>query len=185
MNSKSGYNNKMKTTLLIVALLFFISACSSKKLPPLKTVDRVEISKFMGTWNVIANIPTFIEKDAFNASETYTWNEKEERIDVMFKFHAGSFTGREKEYSQKAWVYNKETNSEWRVQFFWPVKFAYLIIDLAPDYSYAVVAVPDRDYVWILAREKSINEDLYQKLVQDLKVKGFNTKLLKKVPQRI
>ena len=40
-------------------------------------VKQVDLDRFMGDWYVIANIPTFIEKDAYNAIETYrleTWD---------------------------------------------------------------------------------------------------------------
>ena len=40
----------------------------------LKTVDDVNISEFMGSWYVIAHIPTFIEKEAYNAIESYKLN---------------------------------------------------------------------------------------------------------------
>ena len=162
------------------------SACSSKKdLPPLQTVDHVDIQKFMGSWNVIANIPTIIEKGAFNAIENYKWNEEKKRIDVKFTFNADSFDGERKEYPQKAFIHNKDTNAEWRIQFFWPLKFAYLILHVDEAYSYCVIGVPDRDHVWIMSREKTMNETLYQKLIADLKMKGFDTSLIQKVPQKI
>ena len=121
---------KNYTTLL----LLLMSSCSTSHRSPVKTVDYVDINRFMGKWYVIANIPTFIEKGAYNAIETYTWNDEEDRIDVDFKFNLDSFDGKEKSYPQKAFIYNKKTYAEWRIQPFWPLKFAYLITDLASDY---------------------------------------------------
>ncbi len=147
------------------------------------TVENVDLKKFMGKWYVIANIPTFIEKGAYNATETYTWNEKENRIDVDFKFNQDRFDGKEKSYPQKAFIYDTKTNAEWRIQPFWPLKFAYLITDLAPDYSYTVVAVPDRKHVWIMARTPNLPEEIYQEILSKLRKQSFDLKDLQKVPQ--
>jgi len=138
----------------------------------------------MGKWYVIANIPTFIEKGAHNAIETYTWNEKENRIDVSFKFNQDSFDGKEKSYPQKAFIYDTKTNAEWRIQPFWPLKFSYLVIDLAQDYSYTVIAVPNRNYVWIMARTPTMPEATYQSILEKLRQMSFDLKLLQKVPQK-
>ena len=165
------------------ALITTLFSCSTKDLPAVKTADKVDIQRFMGKWYVIANIPTFIEKNAHNATETYTWNEKENRIDVDFEFNKDKPDGEKKSYPQKAFIYNKETNAEWRIQFFWPLKFAYLIMDVAPDYSYTVIGVPDRGHVWIMARKPVIEESDYKKLIQSIKAQHFDISKIEKVPQ--
>jgi apolipoprotein D and lipocalin family protein len=172
----------MKIYLSLILLIFY--SCSSNNIAPLKPVKHVDIQRYMGKWYVIASIPTFIEKGAHNAIETYTWNAKEDRIDVGYTFNQGSFSGEMKSYPQKAFIYNRETNSEWRIQLFWPLKFAYLITDLAPDYSYTVVAVPDRENVWIMARTPTLPDTVYQNILDKLKEQLFDLKDLKKVPQQ-
>ena len=60
---------------------FFALACNGdeeKAMEPMETVPFVDIKRFMGDWFVIANIPTFIEKDATNAIESYKLNKKGE-----------------------------------------------------------------------------------------------------------
>lgn len=150
---------------------------------PLPTVSYVDIPKFMGDWYVIANIPTFVEKGANNAIESYSWNAQENRIDVDFHYNADSPKGPIKKYPQKAWIYDKKTNAEWRVQPWWPLKFSYLIIDLAPDYSYTVIGVPSRNYVWIMARKPSMDPVLFDSIVAKIKTLGYDTSLIQKVPQ--
>ena len=155
-----------------------------KTLPPQPAVSKVEIPKFMGRWYVIANIPTAFEKGAYNAIETYAWNQAEERIDVDFRYNKDSFDGVEKKYPQKAFIYNQDTKSEWRVQPFWPLKFAYLIVHLADDYSDTIIGVPDRGHVWIMAREPKISEARYAELVEKVRSFGYDISKLQKVPQR-
>ncbi len=156
---------------------------TSETKAPLKTVESVDIVKFMGSWYVIANIPTFIDDGATNSMENYSWNESEQRIDIDFHFNKLTPDGELKKYPQKAWVFDKKTNAEWRVQPWWPLKFAYLIIDLAPDYSYAVVGVPSRKYVWIMARESKIPDETYQHIVKKLSDVGYDIAKIQKVPQ--
>jgi apolipoprotein D and lipocalin family protein len=173
----------MKNLFLISALSFF-TGCSTKSESPLKTAEHVEIPKFMGSWYVIANIPTFLEKGAHNAVETYTWNEKEERIDVNFTFNDGSFEGKKKSLPQKAFVHNKKTGAEWKIQFFWPLKFSYLILDVAPDYSHTIIGVPDRGHVWIMARTPKMEESVYASLVKKVRDMNFDVSKIEKVPQQ-
>ena len=56
-------------SIFILMLLFAIIGCTTG--PPIHTVDSVDLERFMGDWYVIANIPTFIEKNAYNAVESY------------------------------------------------------------------------------------------------------------------
>lgn len=163
----------------LLTLLLLVS-CSSKY-PPLKKVDHVDIPRFMGKWYVIANIPTVFEKGGTNSIEEYSWNEKEDRIDVMFTMMKN---GEKKEYPQKAWVENK-SGSHWKIQFFWPLKFDYLVIDLAPDYSWTVVGVPDRDYVWIMARGPKLDENVLNGIIERLKAQHYETDEIKMVPQNL
>ncbi len=156
---------------------------SFKDLPEQKTVGRVELQKFMGRWYVIASIPTSFEEGAVNAVETYTWNEEKERIDIDFRFHKDRADGPEKVIPQKGFIYNKDTNAEWRIQPFWPLKFAYLIVDLADDYSDTIIGVPNRKYVWIMARSPKIADARYAALVEKVRVLGYDLTQLKKVPQ--
>jgi apolipoprotein D and lipocalin family protein len=164
---------------LVIFLALWSCATSEE---PLKKVSSVDIQKFMGRWYVIANIPTFVEKGAHNAVETYTWNEKKQRIDIDFRFNKDSPHGEEKTYPQKAWVYS-ESGNEWRVQPLWPLKFSYLVIDLAPDYSWTVIGVPSRSYVWIMARNKTLDQSTYQGILERLKSQKYNVQKIQLVPQ--
>lgn len=166
------------------AVLFLTGACSNmNSKEPLKTVSFVDLPRFMGSWYVIANIPTFVEKGATNAVESYTWNEERKRIDVDFHFRKDHPDGELKSYPQKAWVYDTQSNAEWRVQPWWPLKFAYLVIDLAPDYSYTMIGVPSRNYVWIMARDKKLPDSTYETLLKKLETMGYDISKIQKVPQ--
>lgn len=146
------------------------------------TVEYVDLNRFMGRWYVIGIIPNFIEKNAVNGIETYTLNE-DGTIAIEYQFRNKSSQGKLKTMHPKAWVYNRKTNAEWRVQFFYPIKFPYLIIDLADDYSYTVIGVPNRKFVWIMSRNAQIAEETYQQILTRLKKIGYDANNIVPMPQ--
>ena len=176
----------IKLSLLIIVMLNY--GCNGdnsgidKEYAPLETVDYVDIERFMGDWYVIANIPTFIEKRATNAIESYKLNDKGE-VETTFTFYEDSPRGKKKKYSPKGFIYNTKTNAEWRMQFLWPIKMPFLIIDLDEDYSFTVIGVPNRNYVWIMCREPFINPDIYETIITKLKEVGYDTSKIKMIKQ--
>ena len=154
----------------------------SKDMEPLKTVSKVEIERFMGDWYVIANIPTFLEKNATNAIESYRLDDKG-NIDATFSFYQNNPNGKKKVYNPKGFIYNSTTNAEWRMQFLWPFKMPFLIIDLDDKYSYTVIGIPSRNYVWIMARKPELPEKTYQSILKNLEVVGYDISRIYKVPQ--
>lgn len=148
-----------------------------------QVVENVDIKRFMGDWYVISSIPTPFEKGVYNGLETYTWNEEKERIDVSFTYRKDGFNGPKKEITQKGWVEDPVGKAHWKVQPLWPFKLDYLVIDLAEDYSYTTVGVPDKSYVWIMARRPTMDPETYRKAVKRIEELGYKLDDLKKVPQ--
>ena len=177
----------MKTFQLIILLTgLILSSCQelkeNKEFDLMKTVDYVDIDRFMGDWYVIANIPTFIEKNATNAIESYQLDE-DRNIKTTFTFFKNSPEGEKKIYKPKGFIYNSKTNAEWRMQFLWPFKVPFLIIDLAEDYSHTVIGYPNRKYVWIMARKSKMNEEIYKGILSNLDSIGYDLKKIIKIPQ--
>lgn len=173
---------KIIQMLAAAVLMTVLSACSSQQ--PMATVDKVDLPRFMGDWYVIANIPTFLEKDAFNPVESYALNE-DGTIATTFTFNVGAFDGEEKVYHPQGFIRNSDTNAEWGMQFLWPIKADYRIVYLDKDYQYTVIGRNSRDYVWIMARSAQIPDQTYAELralVIDL---GYDPELLQKAPQQI
>ncbi len=148
----------------------------------MKTVDYVDIDRFMGPWYVIANIPTFLEKEAYNAVETYQLND-DGTIATTFTFRKGGFDGKLKEYNPKGFVVDKESNALWGMRFVWPIKADYRIVYLNDDYTQTVIGRQNRDYVWIMARTPNISEQDYNELVNFVESIGYDTSKLQRVPQ--
>jgi apolipoprotein D and lipocalin family protein len=171
-----------RTTLLVLTGTALLSGCKAS-LPPLDTVDFVDLNRFMGDWYVIANIPTFVEKGAHNAIESYHLDD-DGTIATTFTFRKDAFDGPEKQYRPRGFIRNSKTNAEWGMQFIWPVKGDYRIIYLAEDYSTTIVGRNKRDYVWLMARNPQLTDSEYATAVQFIENAGYDITLLQRVPQR-
>lgn len=158
-----------------------LSACSTQ--PPLPTVAKVDLPRFMGPWYVIATIPTFLEKDAWNAVETYELA-ADGTIATTFNFRKGGFEGPLKTYHPRGFVRDTTTNATWGMQFLWPFKAEFLITHLDERYAWTVIGRTARDYVWIMARTPTMDEAQYQTLVAQLRAQGYPVERLRRVPQR-
>lgn len=165
-----------------VFVALFLSACNAEE-GDLATVDYVDLERFMGPWYVIANIPTFLEKGAHNAVETYELND-DGTIATHFTFRADSFDGKRKDYNPKAFVLDTDTNARWGMRFVWPIKADYRIVWLDEDYSMTVIGRQDRDYVWIMARTPTISDQDYDRLVSFVDSIGYDVAQIERVPQR-
>jgi len=165
--------------LLILGVAFSASATPE---PPMTTVSHVDLPRFMGRWYVIANIPTFLEKNAYNATETYALK-PDGSIAVTFQFHKGAFDGPLKTMHPHGYVKGPD-NAVWGMQFLWPFKAEYRISYLNDEYSQVVIARSARDYVWIMARSPTLTPEDYQRLVDVVRNLGYDTTKLLTVPQR-
>lgn len=181
--SDTWCNNMMSITksILFISVIMGLTACASYQ--PIKTVDKVELDRFMGDWYVIANIPTFIEVGAHNAVESYSMND-DGTIATTFTFRDGSFDGEKKTYTPKGYVFDSTSNAIWGMQFIWPIKADYRIIYLSKDYTQTIIGREKRDYVWLMARQPSIPEKDYQAHLQFLKKQGYDISKIKRVPQK-
>lgn len=144
-------------------------------------VDHVDIDKFMGDWYVIAHIPTFIEKIAYNAVETYALN-ADGTIATTFIFNKGGFDGPQKIYRPKGFVVPNTGNAEWGMQFIWPIKAQYKISYLDSSYTNTIIARDALDYVWLMSRDKNLSEAEIIKFTELIKSMGYNVDNLRRVP---
>jgi len=170
-----------KIQFLVICYILF-AGCTSLNYQ--KTVDHVDLPKYMGTWYVWAGRTTSFEKGAFAAIEKYTWNNAENRVDVDFTFHKDSFEGPLKSIPQKAFIDDTKTNAHWLIQPFWPLKFDYLIIDIDTDYQWVVVGVPSGDYIWIMGRTPKVEESQLSAIIERVKKLDYPVKDIERVPQR-
>jgi apolipoprotein D and lipocalin family protein len=150
---------------------------------PLRTVERVDLQRYMGGWFVIANIPYFAEKDCFDSVEGYALR-PDGRIDNKFACREKSFDAPMKtKLKTVATVYDETSNAEWRVPVFKVLRAKYFIVDLDPEYRWAAIGHPSRRYGWIISRTRALPEGTYLGILQRLREQGYDTGKFVKVPQ--
>jgi apolipoprotein D and lipocalin family protein len=169
--------------LLMIALTATLSACGvSPEKVTVPVVEKVDLQRFMGPWYVIGVIPTFIEKDIYNAIETYELA-PDGTIKTTFTFNKGAFDGEAKVMNPKGFVIPGTNNAIWGMQFIWPIKAEYVISHVDADYTETIIARSARDYVWIMARTPTIDDARYAALVKKVADMGYDLSKLVKVPQ--
>ncbi len=172
----------MKLLITLTALSTLLISCSMFDKKDFRTVKYLDPTKYSGSWYVIENIPTFFEDGAYNSVEKYTFHD--DRIEIDFTYRQDGPKGEIKSYPQKGTIYNKKTNAHWKIKIPWiPFKFDYLVTDIASDYSWVVVGVPNKNYIWIMSRKPTLDESTLVGIRKRLKAHGYDIKKLQKVPQ--
>jgi apolipoprotein D and lipocalin family protein len=149
----------------------------------LETVPYVDLSKYAGKWFEIASYPQPFQKGCLYTTAEYSLSDKEFVI-VENRCYRDSLNGEKSYIKGKAFVVKGTGNAKLKVQFFWPFRGKYWIIDLADDYSYAVVSHPNQEYLWILSRTAIIDESVYNEIKSRLKEKGFDLSKLQITQQQ-
>jgi apolipoprotein D and lipocalin family protein len=168
-----------KTVLTLITIMIFSSAQSQKSPSVVPTVD---LNRYKGMWYEIARLPNYFERKLKCTSATYTLRD-DGRITVLNK---GNFiTDPHKSSSAHgiAWVPYIKSPAKLKVQFFWPFSGNYWIMELDKDYRYVLVGDPSRKYLWILAREKTLEESTYKMLLQKAIDNGYDVKSIIRVEQ--
>ncbi len=148
----------------------------------LETVPFVDLNKYAGKWYEIATFPQRFQKGCNCTTAEYTATDKGYVV-VENRCNKDSVNGKQSYIKGKAFVVKNSGNAKLRVQFFWPFRADYWIIDLAEDYSYAVVGHPNRNYLWILSRTPQMQDSVYQQITQKMANKGFDISKLNRTNQ--
>lgn len=164
---------------LFILIFSVCLACSAQQTKPPEVVKNVDLNKYTGKWYEIATFPQRFQKGCSCTTAEYTKN-KSGYIEV---YNACDKNGKESSIHGKAFIVPNSNNAKLKVEFFWPFKADYWIIDLADDYSYAVVSGESRSYLWILCRKPVMDENLYNSIIKKLKDQGFDTSHLVKTMQ--
>ncbi|MFC1612130.1 lipocalin family protein [Myxococcota bacterium] len=173
--------------MFVVCPAALLAACATTTtdrlgLPPLEAVPQVDLSRYVGTWYEIASFPQRFQKGCTGTTANYTLQEDGE-IRVLNRCRKGSLQGKEDSAEGRARVTDPVTNAKLEVTFFWPFWGEYWIVDLDPDYQFAVVGHPGRDYLWILSRTPSMEKEVYTDILERLRNKSYQVERLQRTVQ--
>jgi apolipoprotein D and lipocalin family protein len=150
--------------------------------PVVQTVSFVDLERYAGKWYEVARFPTRFQRDCIGSTADYAII-GDGRLSVLNTCYMQD--GKTRTIQGEARV-DGENTARLKVTFdnfffklfSWLIKADYWIIDLAEDYSYAVVGSPNRKYLWILSREPQLPEDLYQSITERVEAQRFDTERL-------
>ncbi|WP_240183482.1 lipocalin family protein [Arenimonas caeni] len=170
-------------TIVLLALLAGCASTGGTNMPPLRTEASVDLERYMGRWWVIANVPYFAERGKVATADVYALRE-DGRISNTYVYRK-AFDKPEKSMAGVATVLPGSNNAHWRIAF-WRglVKADLLVMEVAPDYSWALIGHPKRRLAWIFGREQTMDEALYLRLRARFADWGYDPETILRVPQR-
>ena len=170
----------MRKTLLFLFAMMMFSLVNAQKSP--SVISSVDLNRYKGLWYEIARLPNFFERKLKCTSATYTLRD-DGRITVLNKGNYLSDPKKSTSSTGVAWVPDKKYPAKLKVQFFWPFSGDYWIMELDKEYRYVLVGDPSVKYLWILAREKKMDESTYNMLLQKAVDNGYDIKTIIRVEQ--
>ena len=171
---------------LIIATLILLSSCNNNaktQSVKMKTVEKVDLNRYMGEWYEIARFNHSFEKGLVGVTATYTLKGNG-KIDVLNQGYKDSLNGKLKRAKGFAKIPNPNEPGRLKVYFFWPFGGEYLILDLDENYQNVLIGTSSKKYMWILSRTPHVNDLTYNKLIEKANSLGFDTSKLIKVPQK-
>ncbi len=169
-----------------LSVLMLLTACGGSD-RPLAVVDDLDLDRYAGTWHEIARLPNRFERDLKCVTATYTLRENGS-IGVRNRGVSTKDPDVVKDIEGSARVPDPAEPARLKVTFFWPFAGDYQVLALDPSpggapYRYALVGAPDREYLWVLAREPELEQSVYDSLVALAGERGFPVAELERIPQ--
>lgn len=157
-----------------MALLMWLMLTGCSGIPQgLKPVENFDLARYLGHWYEIARLDHSFERGLSKVTANYRLLD-DGRVEVINRgFDAGK--GNWREADGVARFQGARDIGSLEVSFFGPFYGAYNVLVLDPDYRYALVAGPDRDYLWILARESQLERVVLDELIAQAAEWGFPT----------
>ena len=164
--------------LIVIGTSLILGACSAPH-PPLPTVPAVDLNRYAGTWYEIAHLPNWFQKKC--ASDTRAlYRAAGAQVAVLNECRKAD--GTLDQASGIAKVVEGSQGAKLRVSFFRPFYGDYWILALDPDYRWALVGEPRRDYAWILARSPQLDDVTQEALLARAAELGFERQAFQRTP---
>jgi lipocalin len=156
-------------------------------LPPVQTVDYVDLGRYDGLWYEVARTTNFFQIGC--VSTTATYGLLSESSVSVFNACYNVLSGQDESIAGVATVVDPQTNAKLKVSFDGvPTSGDYWIIDLVEntpegDYTYAVVGEPTRNFVFILSRTPRANPKILDQLYDNLEAQYYDVSKIHRSPQ--
>ncbi|XP_016489430.1 temperature-induced lipocalin-1 [Nicotiana tabacum] len=151
----------------------------------MEVVKKLDVEKYMGRWYEIASFPSrFQPKNGVNTRATYTLN-PDGTVHVLNETWSDGKRGYIEGTAYKSDP--KSDEAKLKVKFYVPpflpiipVTGDYWVLHIDENYNYALIGQPSRNYLWILCRQNSLDDEIYNQLVEKAKEEGYDVSKLHK-----
>lgn len=167
----------LRSGILALLLALTLAACATAPPDGVRPVTAFDLNRYLGQWHEIARLDHSFERGMRDVSATYSLQE-DGSVKVV---NRGYDTQRQawKEAIGRAVFLGDSGTASLKVSFFGPFYGGYHVIALDQQhYRWSLVAGPDRDYLWILARDKTLPADVRERLLGEARALGFATEKL-------
>lgn len=163
-----------------------VSIIGCPQMIPPETVDFVDLERYTGLWYQIARYFNPAEGDLAGVTAEYTLN-ADGTVKVVNSGLVGDLDGTPVTIEGVVQVVDPETNAKLSLRFTNPEvpdrEFEYWIIELGEYYSYAVISNSTRSTLYIISRTPTMEESVYQDLIDRLAMRGFDPDSIVLTPQ--
>jgi apolipoprotein D and lipocalin family protein len=161
----------MKLALTFLAILF-LAACTGGPPGGLQIVEPFDIQRYAGQWFEIARLDHRFERGLSKVSANYTV-QSDNSVQVINRGFDESSQQWEDAIGKARFI-GEPTQGALKVSFFGPFYGAYNIVALDQNsYQWVMVTGPSFDYLWILARQPTLDASVYANLVEMAGNAGF------------
>jgi len=162
--------------MIAMCVAALLSACSTAAPEGLQSVTPFDVQRYQGTWYEIARLDHSFERNLSDVSASYKV-QTDGSVQVINRgFH--TVKNEWKEAVGKAVFTGESNRGSLKVSFFGPFYGGYHVVALDPAYRWSMVVGPDRDYLWILARDKQLEPALKAQLLRQAQALGLRTESL-------
>ena len=143
-------------------------------------VANVDLHAYAGKWYVIGFIPTSFDRRWNYTTESYALNKKG-GYNIFTTYRKN---GKTKTVRSKAFIDAASGNAKWKVQFVWPFRADYWVIEHDDAYTYTVVGHPKHHFLYIMSRQPRMSDSLYNAISARCSTKGYDISRLRKQQQQ-
>ncbi len=167
--------------ILVAVVCLQVHSCSKgvQSPAPLERASSIQLNRLAGEWNVLARIPTLLDRNAVNMIVQIEVKNSE-KLNLVWTFKSDASTTTDTRYNLTATT-TPGVSTELRLSPFWPLNLNVYVVEYSGDYSWVLFGSPDRRYVWLLSKGALVDSSLFAAILK--RIEGMEFDMTEVVPK--